>query len=167
MTCERSTDFEAATGSPEATMFSRSISDRLILCVLSLKKGGGPPRPRPPSGVGPPRGPPLVLREPQFLNIRLAGSASPTNDLALNSGRLDALFALQAPCRECGPKLRQCCCPNSDHAKFLSTTQADESRLPSWSAMLSTWTSCLGFAASAPRSRPRTAEIGDEIPPPG
>src|SRR5579862_4503163 len=105
--CVESTGFDAATDSPGATMFSRSNSDRLILCVLSINKAFG-------------------------LTVGGAALASwhPPGHWSSSASRyfLNLAWALQTLCRECGLKLRQCCCPNFDHAKFFSITQAAESR---------------------------------------
>jgi hypothetical protein len=47
-----------------------------------------------------PTGPPLVLREPQFLEFRPGRSASPTNGLAfMLPGAWAPDFSLQSPCR--------------------------------------------------------------------
>src|ERR1700761_9661431 len=72
--CAESVGFDAATDSPGATMFSRSNSDRLIRCVLSINKAGRPHRQRRSLGVVAPTGPLVVLREPQFLKFRLAAA---------------------------------------------------------------------------------------------
>jgi hypothetical protein len=81
---EPSTDFEAATDSPEATMCSRSISDRLMLCVLSINKAEG-------LTVG---GAPSALRHPPGHRLSFASR----NFLSLG-------WPLQTPCREVQPKI--------------------------------------------------------------
>src|SRR5439155_2989702 len=75
-----------------------------------------------------PTGPPLVLREPQFHKLRPGRPTSPVDGPAFyfpGAGAPDFVAILVPGLR---PQLRQYDCPNSDHAKFFSTTQAPESR---------------------------------------
>ena len=71
-----------------------------------------------------------------------------------------SVFASQSQCRLPG-QLRQPCCPNFDHAKFFSITQARESRLPHVRLAGGHHASFAPrFEANAPRSGPRTAGFG-------
>jgi hypothetical protein len=94
--------------------------------------------------------------------IRPGRSASPVNGLAFNPWRLDAHSGAAIPMPGLPRKLRQLCCPNSDHAKFFSITQARESRCPhvegGSSAVLNA-----RFEAGAPRSRRRSVGIANEF----
>src|SRR3954468_5881808 len=69
------------------------------------------------------------------------------------------------PCAGTAPQLRQLCCPNSDHAKFLSITQARESPQRACGSTLCgrEKTRRRAFAAAVPRSGPRTAGFPNEI----
>src|SRR5437764_718172 len=111
-----------------------------------------------------PTGPPLVLREPQFHKLRPGRPTSPVDGPAFylpGAGAPDFVAILVPGLR---PQLRQHDCPNSDHAKFFSTTQAPESRRSHATSVLRRGRPPRpGFEASAPRSGPRTAGFSDEV----
>src|SRR6185503_14076175 len=112
-----------------------------------------------------PTGPPLVRREPQFLKFRPGRSTSLRNGLACTALELVAPRFRCNPCAETAPQVRQRYCPNSDHAKFLSITQARESPRPHADRRLAAGgkTRRRAFAAAAPRSGPRSAGFRTEI----
>ena len=96
--CSRvlSAGFEAAVADrASATMFSRSNSDPLIL-FLSIRLRASPHRRRT-LAFAAPTGPPLVLREPQFLKFRPGRSTSLRNGLACTA------LELVAPRFRCNP----------------------------------------------------------------
>src|SRR6202022_1116509 len=93
------------------------------------QSGWGPPVVvGPPWAFAAPPGPPLALREPQFHKFRPGRPTSPTDGLACHFLWLRRPLLRCNPCAGVAPQLRQLCCPNSDHAKFFSITQARKSR---------------------------------------
>ena len=63
-----------------------------------------------------------------FINSGLGVQRPRRTALPATSWRLSTQLSLQSLCRVRHRQLRQRCCPNSDHAKFFSITQARESR---------------------------------------
>jgi hypothetical protein len=141
-------------------MFSRSNSDPLIL-FLSIRLRASPHRRRT-LALAAPTGPPLVLREPQFLKFRPGRSTSLRNGLACTALELVAPRFRCNPCAGTAPQLRQRYCPNSDHAKLLSIIQARESPRPHAYPKVRAWKNgglaglpwvCAGRAAIRPKDR--------------
>src|SRR6185437_7518495 len=91
---------------------------------------------------------------PHFQNSGLSAQRPGRTILPLAFGACAPDFQCN-PCAGPAPQLRQFYCPNSDHAKFFSITQARQSR-PSVAPHT-------GICATAPRSGQRTAEFPDEI----
>src|SRR6185312_6854233 len=111
-----------------------------------------------PWALAAPTGPPLVRREPQFPKFRPGRSTSLRNGLACTALELVAPRFCCNPRAGTAPQLRQRYCPNSDHAKFLSITQAHESPRPhAFPRLIAEKNREPGFAAKAPRYGPRTA----------
>src|SRR2546430_8038787 len=107
---------------------------------------------------------PISPREPQFHKLRPGRPTSPVDGPAFYFPGAGAPDFVAIPVPGLRPQLRQYDCPNSDHAKFFSTTQAPESRRSHATSVLRRGRPPRpGFEVNAPRSGPRTAGFSDEV----
>src|SRR3954454_24223003 len=124
-----SAGFEAAVAdSVSATMFSRSNSDPLIL-FISKRLRASPHRRRTLDACGTHR---ATARPPRAAISLIQAWAFhvPEERPCLHCPGARGATVRCNPCAGTAPQLRQLYCPNSDHAKFLSITQARESPRP-------------------------------------